>query len=90
MPLKKRADGRYVKKITDPRTGKAKSFYGKSEREIDRKIMAYNGQAEKGRTFTEVADEWWAETEPRLAVQSVRTLQLQLRRQPALYSSSEM
>ena len=73
MPLKKRADGRYVKKITDPRTGKTKSFYGKSEREINRKIMAYTGQAEKGRTFAEIAEEWWSETEPRLALQSVST-----------------
>lgn len=80
MPLKKRADGRYVKKITDPRTGKVKSFYGKSEREIDRKILAYNSQAEKGRTFAEVAGEWWAETEPRLAVQSVRTYHQALER----------
>ncbi len=73
MPLKKRADGRYVKKITDPRTGKTKSFYGKSEREINRKILAYTGQAEKGRTFAEIAEEWWSETEPRLALQSVST-----------------
>ena len=35
--------------------------------------MAYTGQAEKGRTFAEVAEEWWSETEPRLALQSVST-----------------
>ena len=51
MALKKRADGRCVKSIIDPRTGKRKYFYGKNEREIDRKIMAYNGEVERGRTF---------------------------------------
>ena len=33
--LKKRADGRLVKTITDPRTGKRIYFYGKTEREIN-------------------------------------------------------
>lgn len=75
MALKKRADGRCVKSIIDPRTGKRKYFYGKNEREIDRKIMAYNGEVERGRTFEEVADDWWEEARPKLAMQSVRGYQ---------------
>ena len=51
--MKKRADGRYVKKID------GKYFYGATEREVMRKILAYEGKKEKGATFAEVADEWW-------------------------------
>lgn len=61
MALKKRADGRYVKVITDKKSGKKLSFYGYSEREVNRKILDYTGKAESGRTFAEVADEWWGE-----------------------------
>ncbi len=73
MPkLKKRADGRYQKKITDPRTGKAIFFYGKTEREINTKILEYTTAAVKGRSFSTVSDEWWEIAEPKLADQSVR------------------
>lgn len=72
MPkLKKRADGRYVKTFIDPVTGKRKCFYGASEREINRKILEYQTRQERGRTFREVADDWWEDAEPELAVQSV-------------------
>ena len=81
MPkLKKRADGRYVKTFTDPRTGKRKSFYGKTEREIDKKILEYHTGITNGRTFREVADDWWEEAEPELAVQSVRGYDVARRR----------
>lgn len=81
MPkLKKRADGRYVKTFVDPVTGKRKSFYGKSEREINRKILEYQAKKETGRTFKEVADEWWEMAEPDLAVQSVRGYDVARRR----------
>jgi integrase len=53
-----RADGRLVRTITDPRTGKRKYFYGKTEREINKKIMEYTSKIEVGRSFAEVADEW--------------------------------
>lgn len=69
--LSKRADGRLVKNITDPRTGKRIYFYGKTEREINKKILEYTEQQERGRTFAIVSDEWWAEAEPHLAYQSV-------------------
>ena len=66
----KRADGRMVKTITDPRTGKRKYFYGFTEREINKKIMEYTTRAEVGRTFGEVAEEWWREAEPNFAHQT--------------------
>ena len=58
--MKKRADGRIVKTVVDKRTKKRLYFYGKTEKEIDRKIFEYQQKAEKGRTFAEVADEWWS------------------------------
>lgn len=70
--LKKRPDGRYVKTMTDPRTGKRVYFYGETEREINRKIMEFSGRAQRGRTFQEVSDEWWEDAEPKLAMQSIR------------------
>lgn len=78
--MKKRADGRYVKVITDKRSGKRLSFYGYSEREVNRKILDYTGKAESGRTFAEVADEWWGETYERAANQSVKVYKAVLAR----------
>ena len=74
MPkLKKRPDGRYVKTMTDPRTGKRVFFYGQSEREINKQIMEYQSEAERGRSYKKVSEEWWDQAEPTLAMQSVRT-----------------
>lgn len=81
MPkLKKRADGRYVKTFIDPKTGKRKSFYGQTEREVNRKIFEYQSKQESGRTFQEVADEWWDRAEPELAVQSVSGYRVAMQR----------
>lgn len=59
--MKKRADGRYKKVITVEEGGKKvrKYFYGKSINEINRKILAYQGEKEKGKSFSELADDWW-------------------------------
>lgn len=76
----KRADGRLVKTITDPRTGKRKYFYGLTEREINKKIMEYTAIAESGRSFQEVAVEWWDETEPDLSPNSIHTYRAALNR----------
>ena len=69
--MKKRSDGRYVKTITDPKTHKRISYYGKSPREVNLKIVQDEKKRDEGRTFGEVADCWWAEAEPRLAIQSM-------------------
>lgn len=53
-----RSDGYLVRTITDPRVGKRKYFYGKTEREISKKILEYTSKIEKGRSFSEVADKW--------------------------------
>ena len=70
---KKRADGRLLKTMTDPRTGKRVYFYGKTEREINRKIMEYSQKIETGRSFKEISDEWWEEACPLLAYQSQKS-----------------
>lgn len=77
--LKPRADGRYRKSITD-KNGKRIYFYGSSEREINKKILDYEEKQSIGRTFSEVADEWWEEAEPRLAGQSICVYKPALRR----------
>lgn len=78
--MKKRADGRYVKVITDPKTHKRISFYGTSPREVNKKILAYQVAEERGRTFSEIADKWWEEAQPRLATQSLSAYRPALKR----------
>ena len=43
--------------------GKRVAFRGKSDKEVDRKILEYQIEAEKGRTFKAVSDEWEREHE---------------------------
>lgn len=70
--LKPRADGRLQKAITDSRTGKRVFFYGATEREINKKILEYTEKQNRGRTFGEIADEWWEETYEELAAQTLK------------------
>lgn len=73
MPkMKKRADGRVVKTITDSRTGRRVYFYGKNEREVNQKILEYSSRAEQCRCFKEISDEWWDEHEGQLEYQSIK------------------
>lgn len=83
MPKQKatiRSDGRVVKTVTDPRTGKRLYFYGKTDREVTKKILLFKESTEIGRTFAEVADEWWVDTHDRLANQTVKTYRPALQR----------
>ncbi len=61
-----------TKTVTDPVTHKRVYFYGTTEREVNRKILAYQTKRERGRLFSEVADEWWGEAYDELASQSVK------------------
>ena len=54
--MKKRSDGRYERVVTVD--GKRKAFYGKSPREVNRKILEYKGEQERGVPFKTVAWEW--------------------------------
>jgi integrase len=84
----KRADGRLVRTITDPRTGKRKYFYGETEREINKKILEYTTSAESGRTFQEVAEEWWKDTATGLAAQTKKVYRPALKRAIAHFGDS--
>ena len=78
--MKKRADGRYVKVITDPKTHKRISFYGKSAREVNQKILDFKYDEERGRSFEKIANLWWEDAEPKLAVQSLSAYKPALKR----------
>ena len=56
MALKKRADGRYLKQIRIK--GKVKSFYGKTQAEINKKILEYKEEKSTGKYFRDVAEKW--------------------------------
>ncbi len=71
--MKKRDDGRYLKTVKDARTGKRLYFYGSSEREVQQKILQYTQKVETGRPFEEVAEEWYNENMPTLAIQSQKS-----------------
>lgn len=86
--LTPRADGRLCKAIVDPRTHKRVYFYGKTEREINKKILAYSQRAEIGRPFCEIADEWWEGAEPKLALQSIRSYKLAMSRAVTFFNDT--
>lgn len=91
MPKSKltpRADGRLCKAIVDPRTHKRVYFYGKTEREINKKIMLYTQKAQIGRSFSEISDEWWEEAEPKLALQSIRSYKLAMSRAVTFFNDT--
>lgn len=47
--------------------GKRVAFRGKTDREVDRKILEYKEQAAKGRTVQELADAWQRDKEPKVS-----------------------
>ena len=67
-----RADGRLQTSITDPKTGKRIYFYGANVRELKKKIFEHAQREEESRKFEFIAEEWWEEAEPELALQSRR------------------
>ena len=68
--MKKRKDGRYLKVVTI--NGKRLYFYSsktteqQAERDINRQILAYTKQEERGKLFSEVAEEWEEEHFPKI------------------------
>lgn len=51
------------------------TFYGKTIAEINQKLLDYKGEANKGRTFKAVADEWWEEHTKTLESNSLKNYQ---------------
>ena len=69
--MKKRADGRLVKKVTDPKTKKTVYIYGNTKQELNRKLLEYQSKVDTGKRFDEVADKWWGEALERIAHNTV-------------------
>lgn len=68
----RRSDGLLETTRTDKRTGKRVHFYGHTDREIDQQIMDYANRVERGRDFSEVAEEWEEAHFPTLAPNTLR------------------
>jgi len=86
--MEKKKDKKYiVKTITDNRTGKRVYFYGKTQREVNKKVLEYSAQSERGRLFTEVSAEWWEEAEPKLAATTINSYKNAKRRADAEFNN---
>lgn len=67
MPkLKQRADGRYRRIVN------GHAFYGRTEREVNRKILEFKEGVQRGKSFEEVALEWRDYAWSDLAAQTVK------------------
>lgn len=73
-----RPDGLYEKKLVIG--GKRVAFRAKTEREVMQKIAAYQQKEEMGPLFVQVAQEWWADKQPRLSPNTAPNYQLAMRR----------
>lgn len=60
--------------------GKRVAFRGKTDREVDRKILEYQEKAEKGRLFPEIADEWEREHEKEISESTRRVYSFAVKR----------
>ena len=65
----RRPDGLYEKVITVG--GKRVYFRGKTEKEVERKMLEYNERRETGEPFRAVAEEWREEHFPKLSPNSL-------------------
>lgn len=70
--MKKRTDGRYLKQITDKRTGKKINFYGKSQREVNQRILEYTQEQKDGISFQKAAETWWKIAYDNIAIQTAK------------------
>lgn len=74
-----RSDGIIV--FTKTYEGKRKYFYGKSDKEIDQKVAAYEAELleqarHHSRLFEEIADEWWERKEKELSPNSINSYKI--------------
>lgn len=65
----RRSDGLFEKIVTVD--GKRIYFHGKTEKEVERKILEYNERRETGEPFSAVAEEWKEEHFPKLSPNSL-------------------
>lgn len=71
----RRKDGLYQEYITVKEGGRSKRkyFYGRTKREVLKKLQDYKDAEEVGRDFEDVLDEWWAVHEPTLAYNTTKS-----------------
>lgn len=74
----RRPDGLYEKVLTID--GKRVYFRAKTEREVERKIVEFQGVKERGPLFQEIADQWEEEHFPTLAYNTQKSYRAPLRR----------
>lgn len=67
--------------------GKRVVFRGKTDREVDQRILNYHEREEKGRTFAEVADEWIAGHEKRVSDSTGRVYAICVNHQEEAFQS---
>ena len=59
--------------------GKRVAFQGRTDREVDRKILEYKERQEKGWTVKEVCDEWERAREPEIGEATRRSYRFRLK-----------
>lgn len=69
----RRSDGLLETTRTDRRTGKRVHFYGRSERELNEKIMAFQGAGGRDRRFADIAEEWKKDHFDTLALNTLKS-----------------
>lgn len=65
--------------------GKRVAFRGKTDREVDRKILEYQQEAAKGRRFPEIADEWERAHESKVSESTRRVYSYAVKRLKAAF-----
>lgn len=85
-----RADGRLMKRMTVMERGRKvqKTFYGKTQRELLKKIADYQAKAEGGEPFDRIADEWWEDAAPQLAYNTQKPYRPALNRAKEHFSNT--
>lgn len=73
------AKGCWIERITLP-NGRKKELTAKTQSELAKKLVAYNVQAESGRTFTECADKWEAAHSAKLEAKTAQSYAPHVRR----------
>ena len=68
--------------------GRRVAFRGKTDREVDRKILEYQAEEERGRLFPAVADEWEREHEGKVTESSRRVYSYAVKRLQAAFPGS--
>lgn len=80
--MTRRPNGLWQQQLTVYERGQKRTryFYGHTKQEVLEKIAAFKNEAARGRLFEDVADDWWADAEPKLAYNTTKPYRPALRR----------